>query len=115
MLCCVEEQTLSPRPNPEISGSVALSWTPPLGQEDEVCRRLTDVPLDEVVELVGIDLPELEAEPLLERGVLPGCRLRRVRNSPMGDLILMVDGTLLALRRETASCLTVRRPTRRPR
>ena len=102
--------------DPDLSrGSAASPWTPLLGQEDEVCRRLIDVPLHEVVELVGIDLPDLEAEPLLERGVLPGCRIRRVRNSPMGDLILMVEGTLLALRRETASCLTVRRPTRRRR
>lgn len=71
--------------------------------------RLTDVPLREVVELVRIDLPADELEPLLERGVLPGCLLCPLRYSPAGDPIVRVDGSLLALRRETAGCLCVRR------
>ncbi len=71
---------------------------------------LTDVPLGQVVELLSLQLPERQAEPLLERGVLPGCRLSRVRNSPAGDPILLVDGGLLALRRETARQLFVRKP-----
>jgi Fe2+ transport system protein FeoA len=62
----------------------------------------------ETVELVHIDLPSELAEPLLERGVLPGCRICPVRSSPTGDPIVSVDGTLLALRRETAACLCVR-------
>lgn len=75
----------------------------------EVEFRLTDVPLREVVELVRIDLPSDELEPLLERGVLPGCLLCPLRYSPAGDPIVRVDGSLLALRRETAGCLCVRR------
>lgn len=75
----------------------------------EVEFRLTDVPLREVVELVRIDLPADELEPLLERGVLPGCLLCPLRYSPAGDPIVRVDGSLLALRRETAGCLCVRR------
>jgi Fe2+ transport system protein FeoA len=71
--------------------------------------RLADVPLREEVELVAIDLPADQAEPLFERGVLPGCRLCPVRVSPFGDPIISVDGALLALRRETARCLCVRR------
>jgi Fe2+ transport system protein FeoA len=71
--------------------------------------RLVDVPLREEVELVSIDLPADQAEPLFERGVLPGCKLCPVRNSPFGDPIISVDGALLALRRETARCLCVRR------
>ena len=70
--------------------------------------RLGDVPMRETVELVHIDLPSEQAEPLLERGVLPGCRICPVRSSPTGDPIVSVDGTLLALRRETAACLCVR-------
>ncbi|HIA99364.1 MAG TPA: ferrous iron transport protein A, partial [Gemmatimonadetes bacterium] len=53
-------------------------------------------------------LPAERAEPLLERGVLPGCRICPVRSSPTGDPIISVDGSLLALRRETANCLCVR-------
>lgn len=71
--------------------------------------RLDDMPIGEEVELESIELPERELEALLERGILPGCRLRVVRRSPFGDPIVGVEGTVLALRRETASCLGVRR------
>lgn len=71
--------------------------------------RLADIPYGEAVELIRLDLPEHEAEPLLERGVMPGCRLCPIRRSPFGDPIVEVDGTVLALRRETAVCLCVRR------
>lgn len=70
--------------------------------------RLADIPLNHTVELTHIDLPVDQAEPLLERGVLPGCRICPVRLSPSGDPIVSVDGSLLAIRRETADCLCVR-------
>jgi Fe2+ transport system protein FeoA len=70
--------------------------------------RLPSIPLRQTVELVHIDLPADQAEPLLERGVLPGCRICPVRSSPSGDPIISIDGSLLALRRETAACLCVR-------
>ncbi len=70
--------------------------------------RLGDIPLRQEVELVSIDLPADQAEPLLERGVLPGCKICPVRSSPGGDPIVSVDGSLLAIRRETAACLCVR-------
>ena len=71
--------------------------------------RLSDVRLHEEVELVSIDLPSDQLEPLFERGVLPGCRLCPIRKSPFGDPIVLVDGSLLALRREMAGCMCVRR------
>lgn len=70
--------------------------------------RLGDIPLQQEVELVHLDMPAHLAEPLLERGVLPGCRICPVRSSPSGDPIISIDGSLLALRRETADCLCVR-------
>jgi len=70
--------------------------------------RLPSIPLRETVELVHIDLPADQAEPLFERGLLPGCRICPVRSSPSGDPIVSIDGSLLALRRETAQCLCVR-------
>ena len=85
-----------------LSASAVRSDTAP-----ELC--LSDVPLRETVELVRIDLPPELMEPLLERGVLPGCQICPVRRSPAGDPIVMVDGTLLAIRREVAGCLCVRR------
>ena len=69
---------------------------------------LMDVPLGQAVELERIAAPDEEVEPLLERGILPGCRLHRIRNSPAGDPIISVEGTLLALRRESAAQLFVR-------
>jgi Fe2+ transport system protein FeoA len=80
--------------------------TTPCGTE----VRLADVPLDQDVELVRIDLPPEQMEPLLERGVLPGCRLCPVRKSPSGDPIVLVDGSLIALRKEMAACLCVMSP-----
>jgi Fe2+ transport system protein FeoA len=71
--------------------------------------RLVQIPLRELVELVRIDLPSEEMEPLLELGLMPGCQVCPVRRSPFGDAVLMVDGALIALRRETAGCLCVRR------
>ena len=70
---------------------------------------LAEIPLREMVELVRIDLPADELEPLLELGLLPGCQLCPVRRSLFGDPVLMVDGALIALRREMAGCLCVRR------
>ena len=71
--------------------------------------RLADIPLGQEVELEAMELPESDMEALLERGVLPGCRLCPIRTSPFGDPIVNVEGTVLALRREMASCLCVRR------
>lgn len=70
--------------------------------------RLGDIPLRQTVELVYIDLPADQAVPLLERGLLPGCRICPVRSSPSGDPIVSIDGSLLALRKETADCLCVK-------
>ena len=78
----------------------------------EVELRLSEVPLRDTVELLRLDLPEHTATPLMERGVLPGCRICPVRMTPSGDPVLMVDGMLLALRMEVASCLCVRRLAR---
>lgn len=88
------------------TASIPVPTAPPAGTEAPL--RLTDVALREVVELVSIDLPPEEMEPLLERGLLPGCRLCPLRKSPFGDPVIDVDGVILALRRETASCLCVR-------
>jgi len=71
--------------------------------------RLADIPLREAVELVRIDLPAEDAVPLLELGLMPGCAVCPVRRSPFGDPVLDVDGALIAVRRELANCLCVRR------
>lgn len=72
-------------------------------------RVLADVPLEEEVVLVRMDVAGEDVEPLLERGIVPGCTLCPVRHAPAGGpTVYRVDGSLVALRRETASCLCVR-------
>ena len=72
-------------------------------------RVLSDVPLEEEVVLVRMDVAGDDVVPLLERGIVPGCKLCPVRRSPVGGpTVYRVDGALVALRRETASCLCVR-------
>lgn len=72
-------------------------------------RMLADVPLEEEVVLVRIDVAVEEIEALLERGIVPGCTLCPVTHAPAGGpTVYRVDGDLVALRRETASCLCVR-------
>ena len=90
---------------------LAARALPVVGQEPQAGPtelRLGDIPLRQEVELVHIDLPAAQAEPLFERGVLPGCRICPIRSSPGGDPIVSIDGSLIALRRETADCLCVR-------
>jgi len=70
--------------------------------------RLGQVQLHQEVELISIDLPDDQAEPFFERGFLPGCRICPVRSSPSGDPIVNIDGSQMAIRRETANCFCVR-------
>ena len=80
----------------------------PVAAEGSV-RVLANVPLKEEVVLVRIDLAGDAAEPLLERGIVPGCRLCPLHYVPGdGPLVCSVDGSLVALRREMATCLCVR-------
>ena len=78
------------------------------GTEKGAGLRLDDMPVGEDVELESMELPEGEMASLMERGVMPGSRIRLVRRSPFGDPVIRVDGTVLAVRRELASCLVVR-------
>jgi Fe2+ transport system protein FeoA len=72
-------------------------------------RTLADVPLEEEVVLVRMDVAGDDVESLLERGIVPGCKLCPVRRAPGGGpTVYRVDGALVALRKETASCLCVR-------
>jgi ferrous iron transport protein A len=53
--------------------------------------------------LLAIDLPEADATRLMELGFLPGNRVVAGRRAPGGDpRVFRVDGTEIALRKETA-------------
>ncbi len=56
-----------------------------------------------------INLPEKFARRLMELGFLPGSRVTAAGSAPGGDpRVFRVDGSEIALRLETAACLTLR-------
>ena len=57
-----------------------------------------------------LDLPADDARRLMELGFLPGTRVTAGQSAPGGDpRVFQVDGSEIALRRETAGLLTIRR------
>jgi ferrous iron transport protein A len=72
---------------------------------------LMDLRRGDAAILDRIDLPVDDARRLMELGFLPGTQITAGRSAPGGDpQVFQVDGSEIALRRETARRLTVRRP-----
>lgn len=70
---------------------------------------------DEAV-LSEIDLPVEDARRLMELGFLPGARVVAGHSAPGGDpRVFQVDGSEVAVRRETARRLKIHRKGRLPR
>lgn len=66
---------------------------------------------DEAI-LERIDLPEDDGRRLMELGFLPGMPIVAARSSPFGDpRVFRVDGSEVAIRRETAMHVFLRRGT----
>ena len=79
------------------------------GAQAGVSRKLADLPEGESAVLDGIDLPQELAIRLMELGFLPGTKVTAAKCAPGGDpRVFRVDGTEIALRRETASRLTLK-------
>ncbi len=71
---------------------------------------LTDLELGEAGTIDRISLPPAEQQFLMRIGFVPGVHVKFSRRAPMGDpSVYSVDGTEIALRAETASCIMVRR------
>lgn len=59
----------------------------------------------------ALDLPEPVARRLMELGFLPGSTVAAARSAPGGDpRVFRVDGSEIALRRETALHVRLRQP-----
>jgi len=72
---------------------------------------LMDLDRGDAAILDRIDLPGEDARRLMELGFLPGTTITAGRSAPGGDpQVFEVDGSEVALRRETARRLKVRRP-----
>jgi ferrous iron transport protein A len=70
---------------------------------------LMDLRRGDAAVLQGIDLPKDEARRLMEVGFLPGARITAGLSAPGGDpRVFRVDGSEIALRRDTARRLKVR-------
>ncbi len=77
---------------------------------DSALERLADLARGEQGTLVRLDLPEEEARRLMELGFIPGSPVTVGRSAPGGDpRVFRVDGSEVALRRETTLHLRVRR------
>ncbi len=64
--------------------------------------------------LEKIDLPAEDARRLMELGFLPGTPITAGQSAPGGDpRVFQVDGSEIALRRSTASHLTIRMEPKR--
>jgi ferrous iron transport protein A len=71
-----------------------------------VSRKLADLREGEAGVIERIDLPDDFANRLMELGFLPGSSVTAARCAPGGDpRVFRVDGSEIALRRDTASRL----------
>jgi ferrous iron transport protein A len=88
-------------------------------QAEMVLASLVDLRKGDAAVLDRIDLPGDEARRLMELGFLPGSRITAGLSAPGGDpRVFQVDGSEIALRRETAKRLKVtmdRKPGKTPR
>lgn len=77
-------------------------------KSEAVRRRLSDLPKGHEAVLQRIDLPQDLATRLMELGFIPGMQVAAGHSAPSGDpRVFRVDGTEIALRRETAQHLYV--------
>lgn len=78
-------------------------------------RTLADLTRHEQGLVDRIDLPEDVATRLMELGFLPGHPVQAVHSAPGGDpRVFRVDGTEIALRRETARHILLKQEITRP-
>jgi Fe2+ transport system protein FeoA len=77
----------------------------------KVILSLVDLKRGESGVLEHLDVPEDEARRLMELGFVPGHVVTRAHAAPGGDpRVFQVDGSEVALRRETARRLMLRQP-----
>ncbi len=82
---------------------------PDLPQNGPLAGTLVDLGRGDTAVLDCIDLPGEDARRLMELGFLPGVRITAGLSAPGGDpRVFQVDGSEIALRRETARQLKVR-------
>lgn len=97
----------------QLSGNNAIQ---PVADVNPVLATLVDLRRGDDAILERIDLPGEDARRLMELGFVPGTRVTAGLSAPGGDpQVFQVDGSEIALRRETARKLKVRRDRKSPR
>lgn len=87
-------------------------------QTEAFSATLVDLRRGDAAVLDRIDLPGEDARRLMELGFLPGTTITKGLSAPGGDpQVFQVDGSEIALRRETARRLVIRKskPSKTPR
>jgi ferrous iron transport protein A len=80
-----------------------------LFKKKSTAKNLTELKPGEVGVLDKLDLPDDDAQRLMEMGFIPGHSITRGLSAPSGDpRVFRVDGSEVALRRETALRLILR-------
>lgn len=83
---------------------------------EPILASLVDLRRGDAAILDRIDLPGDDARRLMELGFLPGTRVTAGQSAPGGDpRVFQVDGSEIALRRETAKRLRVHLESGKPR
>lgn len=83
---------------------------------EAIAATLVDLRRGDAAILDRIDLPGDDARRLMELGFLPGTRVTAGLSAPGGDpRVFQVDGSEIALRRETARRVKVRIESGKPR
>jgi Fe2+ transport system protein FeoA len=78
-------------------------------EQSAPARTLVDLGRGDAAILDRIELPREDARRLMELGFLPGARVTAGLSAPGGDpRVFQVDGSEVALRRETARKLKIR-------
>ncbi len=79
------------------------------GRPESASATLVDLRRGDAAILDRIDLPAEDARRLMELGFLPGTRITAGLSAPGGDpRVFQVDGSEIALRRETAKRLKIK-------
>jgi len=89
---------------------LSVNCDPPAIFPASLSMSLMDLRRGDTAILDAIDLPVDDARRLMELGFVPGTHITAGRSAPGGDpQVFQVDGSEIALRRETARRLSVRR------
>jgi len=77
--------------------------------KDSECKTLAEIKVGQRAKVVDILVEGLTRRRLLDLGLLPGTEVRAVMRSPLGTpMVYNIRGSMLALRSEDASNITVK-------